>query len=101
VIRHIVLFRLNGETPERRAEQADLLAHELELLNGSIPGLVGLRVTADLGASESNWHLALVSVHTSTKDLDIYMSHPLHVAVKEITSAHTTERAIVDSRLRA
>lgn len=99
MIQHIVLFRLNGDTLERRAEQAAVLAHELESLKGSIPGLIGLHVTADLGVNESNWHLALVSRHASIDALDTYMDHPLHLAVKEITSGHTTERAIVDSRL--
>ncbi len=42
MIRHIVLWRLNGDTPEQKEPAARAIKAALEGLNGKIPGLLRL-----------------------------------------------------------
>lgn len=96
MIKHIVLWRLNGADAETRAAQAKSIKIALEALNGHIPGLHSLQVGIDFSHSPQSAQLALISELDSREALAAYQVHPQHVAVKALVAAATSERYVVD-----
>lgn len=97
MIRHTVMWRLNATTPAEKNSDFTTIAAALEPLLGVIPGLTSLAVTPDLGAQDSNFDVILVTEHESAEALEVYQSHPAHLAAGAIVKAHVSERACVDS----
>lgn len=99
MIRHIVLFALEGDGIERSAG-AHALREALEPLVDVVPGLRSLRVDADGSGIEGHWHAALVSEHDSWEALAEYQAHPEHVRVlREVVATVARDKAVVDYEL--
>src|SRR2546430_17646431 len=96
MITHIVFWKLNGDTPERKRAQATEIKRALEALNGRIPGLRRLEVGIDFSNSEESADVALYSELDSREALDTYQKHPEHVAVLPLVKAARSERRVVD-----
>lgn len=96
MIHHIVLWRLNGESPGRRAEQAEKIKSSLEALNGRVPGLLRLQVGIDVSGSEHSADIALYSEFDDAEALAGYQRHPEHLRAAALVSEAASERRVVD-----
>ena len=82
VIKHIVMWKLRGETPEQRRQNADQLAESFHSLRGRIPGLLHLEIGIDTSRVDYACDVVLYSEFASQADLEAYASHPEHLRVK-------------------
>lgn len=98
MIHHIVLWRLNGATPEVRTEQGREIKAVLEALNGRIPGLRRLEVGLDFSNTANSSQVALYSEFDDEAALAAYQKHPEHVAAAAVVGAAASERRLVDYR---
>ena len=98
-VRHVVVWRLVGESAEEKNNSFDLVADDLHALVGTIPGLMSLSVSRSTGPNPKNWDMCLISEHESWDALDVYASHPAHLAVASRIAEITTERAGADFEL--
>jgi len=99
VIRHVVIWQLNGDTKEDKKARFEALAPSLRALAGQIEGLLSLQVSLSTGPNPNNWDMCLVSEHDSWEALDVYAHHPAHLAVAEAVAQHTSARAGADFEL--
>ncbi|NLF03713.1 MAG: Dabb family protein [Actinomycetales bacterium] len=100
MIRHIVLFTLQGDDDAARAAATERLRESLEPLVGVIPGLRSLRLDADGSGVAGHWHAALTSEHDSWEALAGYQSHPDHQRVlREVIPQVALDKAVVDYAL--
>jgi stress responsive alpha/beta barrel protein len=96
MVRHIVLWRVKGETPEQRRAGAEQIKSRLEALNGRIPGLRLLEVGLDFSRTPDSSDLALYSEFDDADALAAYQRHPEHVAVATFVQGLRVERRMVD-----
>lgn len=95
-VRHIVSWKMNGETAEVRAQQATDIAEALRALPATVPGVLALDVHLNEFNAEANWDLVLVSDHADQAALDVYASHPDHLEVVALVKERSAGRAGVD-----
>lgn len=98
-VRHIVSWKMNGETAEERARQAEEIRAAIVTLPETVPGIEALDVRVNEYNHDANWDLVLVSDHTDREALDAYAVHPDHLEVVEIVKARAAARAGVDFEL--
>ncbi len=96
MVRHIVLWRLAGGSPEEKLERARGIKAALEGLNGKIPGMIHLEVGFDFGGTPESSDIALYSEFESREALDAYQEHPEHRKVMPLVKASRVERRCVD-----
>lgn len=99
MIQHVVAFRFRGATISERADQAATATGVLSVMAGQVPGLLDLKIRADLGVDSAHWDLVLISRHDSIEALQVYQDHPLHRSAKSRIDEIVLHRAIVDSDL--
>ncbi len=94
-VRHVVIWSFLDDIadPETTFQE---MATKLRGLVGVIPGLTSLEVGRDLGDSEANWDVVLVSEHDSVQALEVYQQHPAHLEVAGWVKQHVSQRAAVD-----
>ena len=95
-VRHIVSWKMNGETPEDRTRQATEIAEALRPLPQTVPGILSLEVHLNAYNADANWDLVLVSDHEDQAALDVYATHPDHLAVVALVKERAAGRAGVD-----
>lgn len=95
-VRHIVSWKMNGETTEERATQASEIAEALRQLPNTVPGILALDVHLNAFNAEANWDLVLVSDHEDQAALDAYAIHPDHLDVVAVVKVRAAGRAGVD-----
>jgi hypothetical protein len=83
LIKHIVMWKLRGETPTQRAENAHRLASSFLSLRGRVPGLLHLEVGIDRSRVDYACDVVLYSEFESQAALDAYSTHPEHLRVKQ------------------
>ena len=98
-VRHVVVWRLVGESAEEKNYSFESVADDLHALVGTIPGLMSLSVSRSTGPNPKNWDMCLISEHESWDALDVYASHPAHIAVASRVAEITIERAGADFEL--
>ena len=91
MVKHIILWKLKDEIPDRAAAAAEAKVR-LESLMGRIPGLVSITVHTEALPS-SNADMMLDSLFTDADALAGYQTNPLHV------EAATYVRSVVEQRL--
>lgn len=96
MIRHIVFWRLNGETLDARQAQAADIKAALEGLNGQIPGLIHMEVGVDFSRGPDSTDIVLYSEFTSRQALAAYHDHPAHLKVAPLVKAARCERRVAD-----
>jgi hypothetical protein len=96
MIRHIVLFGLPEQDKQSSIRS---LKAALEPLANAIPGVISLRVDADLHRVDGHWDLALVSEHETWEALDAYQVHPDHQEALQVVTALVDRKAVVDYEL--
>lgn len=95
-VRHIVTWKLSGETIADRDAQAAEMRAALEPLVGKIPGLRSLQLHRNALNHEANWDVTLVSLHDDAEALAAYAVHPDHLAAGAVVKQHAVSRACVD-----
>lgn len=93
MIKHIVMFRLEGEG---KAEACRKFKEAIEALPAVLPQLKSVEVGLDTGDIESNWDIVLTAVCDNAADLAAYSAAPAHVACVAIIKPLMAARACVD-----
>lgn len=93
MIVHIVMFKF---TPEGKAENMARAAAMLDALLDEIVPLVSMEVGVDFSASERSMDLVLTSAFETKEGLEVYRTHPAHVAVVEFIKTVTEYSKVVD-----
>lgn len=99
MIRHIVLWELSADDPSQRERDAAGVRERLEALAGVVPGLASISVRTDVGSTEGNWDVTLVSEHDDEAALAAYQAHPAHVQAAAFIRTVVAGRACVDYEL--
>lgn len=97
-IRHIVMWKLQGDESEKAATVSALSAR-LNNLMGVIPSALAISAGSNVVGGAGNWDMGLVADFASQTDLDAYQSHPLHQEIVRDIKAVAIERAAVDIEL--
>ena len=82
-IKHIVMWRLRGETPAERSAARTKVKTLFEGLKGRIDGLTHIEVGADISDVDYACDVVLVSEFTDSAALKAYATHPEHLRVRE------------------
>jgi len=99
MIRHIVMWRLSGDTPHERQEARRLVKECFEGLRGRIPGMLKLEVGLDTSEVDYACDVVLFTEFESQDALDAYATHPEHLRVRERLGNIRTARFQVDYHL--
>ncbi|GAA1315444.1 Dabb family protein [Leucobacter albus] len=98
-VRHIVSWKMNGETAAERAAQAREVVEALTPLRDIVPGVLALNVYPNGFDTDGNWDVVLVSDHEDKAALDAYAINPDHVAAAGVVKARAAARSAVDFQL--
>ena len=93
MIKHIVMFRLEGQGT---AEVAARFKEAIEALPAQIPQLVSAEVGINDGPDAGNWTIVLTATCADYADLAAYAAHPAHLACVAIIKPLLAARACVD-----
>lgn len=83
MIKHIVMWRVRGETTADRSAAARTVQRAFESLRGRIPGLRMLEVGIDVSGTDYACDVVLYSEFDSEDALAAYAVHPEHTRVRE------------------
>lgn len=100
-LRHIVMWKVRGETPAERHANIEQLRKSFDSLRGRVPGLMRLEIGVDSSRVEYACDVALYSEFDTQASLDAYASHPEHLRVKEELGAMRIARHQVDYAIAA
>ncbi|APW39825.1 stress responsive protein [Rhodoferax koreense] len=96
MIKHIVMWRLRGNSLAERRENSDLLRREFESLRDRIPGLLQLEIGIDHSHIDYACDVVLYSEFATQAALDAYATHPEHLRVKQALGDLRISRHQVD-----
>lgn len=96
MIRHIVMWKLRGDTAAARAANARRLQASFHSLRGQVPGLLRLEVGIDTSGVDYACDVVLFSEFANQAALDAYAIHPEHLRVKQELGDLRIERHQVD-----
>ncbi|WP_322056942.1 Dabb family protein [Paraburkholderia sp. J63] len=96
MIRHIVMWRVAGETEQQRADTRLRVKAAFEGLRARIPGMTGLEIGVDISRVDYACDLVLVAEFQSREALDAYATHPAHAEVREALDGLRIARHQVD-----
>lgn len=95
MVKHVVMFRLEGDTEAVAGAAADFKAG-LEALPAQIAELKSMEVAIDNSGIEGNWTVTLTAICNNFEDLKAYAGHPAHLACVAIIKPLVAARACVD-----
>jgi len=98
MIKHVVMWRVRGSSPEERNRTAIFIKEKFEGLRGKIPGLRHLEVGLDISNVDYACDVVLYSQFETTDALEAYAFHPEHNRVKLELADCRIERYQVDYR---
>jgi quinol monooxygenase YgiN len=96
LIRHIVMWKLRGETPAEKRANVERLQASFHSLRGRVPGLLHLEIGVDASGVDYACDVVLYSEFESQAALDAYGTHPEHLRVKQEIGDMRTHRHQVD-----
>ena len=95
-IRHIVMWRVRGDTPGERQAACERVRNAFEGLRGRIPGMTRLEIGLDISRVDHACDVVLVSDFMSQGALAAYATHPEHLRVRAELEGIRTARHQVD-----
>lgn len=98
-LRHIVSWKLSGETRADRDAQAAEIAAALTPLTELVPTVRALAVHRNELFDGDNYDLTLVADFDDADGLAVYATHPDHVAAGAIVKQHAVARVATDFTL--
>jgi len=96
MIRHIVMWRVIGNSQAERLTSAQVVKNSFEALRGHIPGMLSLEVGLDASGVEYACDVVLVTAFESPEALAAYAIHPEHMRLRQELGDIRTERYQVD-----
>ena len=96
MIKHVVMWKVEGAGPEDRAATAAEIRAMLESLPGQVPGIRSLEVGVNSLPGDQASDLVLITEFDDWGSLKAYAVHPSHVEVAEKVRQLTTERMSAD-----
>jgi heme-degrading monooxygenase HmoA len=96
MIKHIVMWNVQGETLEAKAHNAQRLKRAFEGLREQIPGLLRLEIGLDESGVDYACDAVLYTEFESRQALADYAEHPAHVRVRRELEGVRTARHQVD-----
>jgi hypothetical protein len=82
-VKHIVMWRVRGETSEEREQARLKIKTAFEGLRGKIDGMLHIEVGVDFSAIDYACDVVLVSEFKTVEALKSYATHPEHLRVRE------------------
>ena len=101
VIKHIVMWKLRGSTPEERNGHRHTVKNALESLRGKVPGLLRLEIGLDESAVDYAFDVVLYGEFESKQALAAYADHPEHLRVRREIGDLRVQRHQVDYEVRS
>lgn len=95
MVKHVVMFKLDGDSAAVAKAAADFKAG-LEALPAQIAELKLMEVAVDNSGIEGNWTVTLTALCDNFDDLKAYAGHPAHLACVAIIKPLVAARACVD-----
>jgi len=93
VIKHVVAFRLENQTPEQERAMHDAFGSLL----GNIPEILAFSMGRNISPRDDRFTHSLVSEFADMDAVMAYVNHPLHQdVVKTHLAPFMTDRAIID-----
>ncbi|MEB0204554.1 Dabb family protein [Pseudomonas sp. CCC3.1] len=83
MIKHIVMWNLAGDTPERNRQACLFVKERFEGLAGLIPGLLKIEIGVDISRIDYACDVVLYSEFDSHEALTAYATHPEHLRVRQ------------------
>ena len=96
MIKHIVMWKVKGETAEERAVAQRRIKQAFEGLSGRIPGLRHVEVGIDFSGADHASDAVLVAEFESLVALDAYTTHPEHIRIRQELAGLRIARHQVD-----
>ena len=100
-IKHIVMWRLRGDTPAERAAARTKVKTLFEGLKGRIDGLTHIEVGLDVSEVDYACDVVLYSEFESQQALADYATHPEHLRVRDELEGVRIARHQVDYEVDA
>ncbi|WP_025133318.1 Dabb family protein [Leucobacter sp. PH1c] len=95
-LRHIVSWKLSGETRADRDAQAAEIAAALTPLTELVPTVRALAVHRNELFDGDNYDVTLVADFDDADGLAVYATHPDHVAAAGVVKQHAVARVATD-----
>ncbi|GAB2556906.1 Dabb family protein [Leucobacter ruminantium] len=95
-LRHIVSWKLSGETREQRDAQAGEIADALLRLNGVVPSVRALDVRRNELFDGDNYDVTLIADFDDADGLAAYASHPEHLVAVDVVKRYAIGRVATD-----
>lgn len=97
MLKHILIWKIAGETPAEKLENGAKVSAALMALPSLIPEIISMSVASNGVDIDRNWDLCLVAEFEDAAGLQTYIDHPEHVkAVGQIREL-LVERAAIDA----
>jgi hypothetical protein len=101
MIRHIVMWNVNGDTAEEKQRNVERLQSGFHALRGRIPGLLRLEVGVDASQIDYACDVVLYSEFESWEALAAYAVHPEHLRVRDALAGVRIARHQVDYEVQS
>lgn len=95
-IRHIVMWKVKGDTPEERQEAVQTVKTRFEGLRHRIAGLLRLEIGIDISKIDYACDMVLVTDFANAEALAAYATDPAHLEVRDALVGVRIERHQVD-----
>jgi len=82
MIRHVVMWKVKGDTAQERAEAQRRIREAFEGLRGLIPGLSHIEVGLDFSRVDYACDVVLLADFESREALEAYATHPEHLRIR-------------------
>lgn len=100
MIKHIVMWNVQGATAQDRAANARRVKHAFEGLREQIPGLLRLEIGLDESGVDYACDAVLYTEFDSRQSLADYAHHPAHIRVRNELEGVRVARHQVDFETR-
>jgi hypothetical protein len=97
MLRHIVTWKMNGQTSHERQRQAEQVVEAIAPLRDLVPTVKALDLYINELNAEKNWDVTVIVDFEDEEGLEIYANHPEHQEVLKLISRVTEERAGIDA----
>ncbi|MNL00174.1 Stress responsive A/B Barrel Domain protein [compost metagenome] len=96
MIKHVVMWKVSGDTPEARRATREKVRQQFEGLRSLIPGLLALEVGLDMSGVDYACDVVLYTEFESPQALAAYAEHPEHLRVRRELEGLRVARHQVD-----
>jgi len=96
MVKHIVMWNVQGATDEERAHNTQKLKAAFEGLRHAIPGMLKLEIGVDQSRVDYACDVVLYSEFDNAESLAAYATHPEHTRVRQALEGLRIARHQVD-----